>query len=163
VAELAGLRLSGSEEGIPTLREALALIAGRVPLLIEVKAPDRRVVGLCLAVLRALEGYRGPVGIMSFNPEVARWFAEHAPRRLRGLVVTEQGKRRLRGRVERLLAVWRAKPDFLAYDIRSLPSRSVRRRRKRGMAVFTWTVRSEAERARAALHADQIIYEAEAG
>lgn len=162
-AQLAGLRLAGSDETIPPLHEVLALIAGRVPLLIEAKAPDRRVAGLCLAIFRALAGYRGPVAIMSFNPEVPRWFAAHAPRLPRGLVVTEHGRRGIRGRLARRLALWRARADFLAYDVRDLPSRFARRQRRRGVPVLTWTVRSAAERQRAALHADQIIYEAGEG
>lgn len=155
-AQLGAVRLSGTGETIPTLREVLQLVGGRVPVLIEVKAPDRNVARLCLAVFRAFEGYRGPVGVMSFNPEVPRWFAAHAPRVLRGLVVTENGKRGLRGRLERAFAFWRSGAQFLAYDICDLPSRFAR---KRSVPVFTWTVRSEADRARAALHADQIIYE----
>jgi glycerophosphoryl diester phosphodiesterase len=158
-AQLAAIRLSGTDETIPTLREVLQLIGGRVPVLIEVKAPDRNVARLCLAVFRALEGYRGPLGVMSFNPEVPRWFAAHAPKVLRGLVVTEQGKKRLRGGLERAFAFWRSSPHFLACDIRDLPSRFAKRRRKKGVRVFTWTVRSEADRTRAARHADQIIYE----
>ena len=158
-AQLASIRLSGTEETIPTLREVLHFVAGRVPVLIEVKAPERNVARLCLAVFRALEGYRGSVGVMSFNPEVPRWFSAHAPRVLRGLVVTENGKRGIRGRLERALAFRRAGAQFLAYDIRDLPSRFARKRRKKGVPVFTWTVRSEADRTRAAAHADQIIYE----
>jgi glycerophosphoryl diester phosphodiesterase len=157
--ELVRLPLAGSNETIPTLSEALGVIAGQVPLLIEVKAPERQVAPLCLAVLRSLDGYRGPVGVMSFNPEVGRWFAQHGERVPRGLVVTEAGKRRLRGGVERRLGLWRARPDFLAYDIRDLPSRTARRARGRGMPVLTWTCRSREERERAASHADQIIYE----
>lgn len=157
--DLARLTLKGSDETLPTLPEILALIGSRVPLLIEVKAPGRAVAGLCLAVFRALDGYRGPVGVMSFNPEVGRWFARHAPRVVRGLVVTEEGKRGVKGRLERRLALWRARPDFLAYDIRDLPSRFAARARARGLPVLTWTVRSEADRAAAAAHADQVIYE----
>jgi glycerophosphoryl diester phosphodiesterase len=157
--ELSKIMLLGTGEPLPTLTEILRLVAGRVPLLIEVKAPDRRVARLCLAVFRALEGYRGPVGIMSFNPEVPRWFATHAPRVLRGLVVTENGRKGLRGRAERRLAFWRAGAQFLAYDIRDLPSRFAAARRKSGIPVTTWTVRTPEERERAALHADQIIYE----
>ena len=158
-AELRRIRLSGTEETIPDLPEILRLIGGRVPLLIEVKAPDRKVVPLCLSVCRALDGYRGPVGVMSFNPEVARWLLRHAPRITRGLVVTQQSKRRIRGGIERRLALWRAKPAFLAYDIRDLPSGTSVRARRRGIPVLTWTCRGEADRERAALHADQIIYE----
>ena len=159
-AELRSIRLRGSDETIPELSEVLALVASRVPLLIEVKAPDRNVAQLCLAVLRALEGYRGPVGIMSFNPEVSRWFAAHAPRVTRGLVVTESSRRRVRGPIERLIALWRARPDFLAYDVRDLPSRFARRARGRGVPVFTWTVRNAKQAKTARANADQIIYEA---
>jgi glycerophosphoryl diester phosphodiesterase len=157
-AELKALTLRGSGEPLETLSEILALVAGRVPLLVEVKAADRKVTRLCLAVFRALAGYRGPVGVMSFNPEVSRWFAAQAPKVLRGLVITESGKKGLRGRLERHLALWRAKPDFLAYDVRDFPSRFAKGRRRR-MPVYTWTVRSEADHQRAAKHADQVIYE----
>lgn len=156
---LAGITLQGSGETLPRLDEVLGLIAGRAPLLIEVKAPDRHAAPLCLAVRRALEGYRGRVAVMSFNPEVSRWFALHAPRIVRGLVVTEEGKRGLRGRFERHLALWRARPDFLAYDVRDLPSRFASLQRSRGIPVLTWTVRTAAAEATALRHADQIIYE----
>jgi glycerophosphoryl diester phosphodiesterase len=158
-AQLAAIPLSGTEETIPPLREVLQLVGGRVPVLIELKAPDRNVARLCLAVFRALEGYRGPVGVMSFNPEVARWFAGQAPKVLRGLVVTERGKKGVRGRLERSFALWRSRAQFVACDIRDLPSRFARKRRKKGVPVFTWTVRGEIDRSRAAQHADQIIYE----
>ena len=159
-AELQAMRLNICDEAIPRLSEVLSLIAGRVPLLVEVKSRDRRVAGLCGAVAEALRGYEGPVGVMSFNPQVGGWFARHAPEVLRGLVVTESGKRGLRGRIERPLALSRARADFLAYDIRDLPSGFAGAARARGMPVYTWTVRSEADRARAAAHADQIIFEA---
>ena len=42
-AELQAIRLDVGSEAIPTLAELLALIAGRVPLLIEVKSPDGQV------------------------------------------------------------------------------------------------------------------------
>jgi glycerophosphoryl diester phosphodiesterase len=145
---------------MPRLSEILALIGGRAPLLIEVKSRDRRVAPLCGAVARTLDGYEGPVGVMSFNPQVGRWFGRHRPHLLRGLVVTEREKRGARGRLERSLFLLWARADFLAYDIRDLPSRFAAKARRRGLPVYTWTVRSEDERSRAAAHADQIIFEA---
>jgi len=161
VAELGRIRLRDSDETIPSLAEILALIAARAPLLIEVKAPNREVGALCRAVSDALKGYTGPVAVMSFNPEVGRWFAKYDPARLRGLVVTEKG-RPWRGGLKRRLSLWRSKADFLAYDIRDLPSRFGESARRKGLKVTTWTVRTMADRARAAEHADQIIYEVEA-
>ncbi len=156
---LGRITLTGSDETIPTLPEILTLIAGRGPLLIELKAPDHRVVALCRSVAAALNHYAGPVGVMSFNPQVGHWFAAHAPQIVRGLVISESGKTGLRGRIERELGVWRAKPDFLAYNIADLPSSFAVRQRARGRAMMTWTVRNALERERAAVYADQIIYE----
>jgi glycerophosphoryl diester phosphodiesterase len=162
-AELQAIQLYVSLEVMPRLTQALAMVAGRVPLLIEVKSRDRRPARLCRAVAAALKGYDGPVGVMSFNPEVGAWFARHAPTVPRGLVVTEHGKRGLRGRIERRLALWRARADFLAYDVRDLPSRFAAAARSRGLPVYTWTVRTAADQARAEAHADQIIFEAPRG
>jgi len=157
-AELRRIRLKGTAETIPTLAEILTLIGGRAPLLIEVKSPDRRVAAMSRAVEAALAGYDGPVAVMSFNPEVGHWFARHAPERLRGLVVTEAG-RKWRGLVTRHFALWRSRPDFLAYDIRDLPSSFAEAQRMNGVPVLTWTCRSLEDRARAAEHASQIIFE----
>ncbi|HEU0097622.1 MAG TPA: glycerophosphodiester phosphodiesterase family protein [Allosphingosinicella sp.] len=161
-AQLQAIRLDLCNEPLPRLADALSIVGGRTPLLVEVKSRDRRAARLCQAVARALRGYRGPVGVMSFNPEVGAWFARHSEGVLRGLVVTESGRRGPRGRIERPLALWRARADFLAYDIRDLPSPFAGAARRRGLPVYTWTVRSAADRARAAAHADQIIFEAPA-
>ena len=75
-------------------------IAGRVPLLIEVKSRrDMRVPALCLAVLRVLEGYRGAHAVMSFDPRVPKWFKIHAPQTIRGLVITEENDQTIIGRM----------------------------------------------------------------
>ena len=157
-AALGAVRLKGTDEGIPTLAGILDLIGGRAPLLIEVKSPGRRVDALCRAVKRATDAYIGPVAVMSFNPAVPRWFSNHAPDVLRGLVVTEEGKP-ARGRLRRRLAAWWARPDFFAWDIRDLPSLFAAGQRAQGRPTLTWTCRSDDQRATAAAHADQIIYE----
>jgi glycerophosphoryl diester phosphodiesterase len=147
--------------GIPRLADLLALTASTAtPLLVEIKVDGRRVEGLCAAVLDDI-GKAGdaPVAIMSFNPLVARWFAAHTPDGVRGLVVTQRDRRGLRGAIARALALRFARPDFLACDISDLPSPFAARARAHGLPVLSWTVRSPDERARAARHADQIIFE----
>ena len=159
-AELGTIRLGGTEQTIPTLREVLDRIGGRVPLLIEIKSRRQERAGaLCLPVRRTLEGYAGPHAAMSFDPRVCRWFADHSPLTVRGLVVTEEDDKALPGRVRRHLSLWHARPDFLAYDIRDLPGRFPASQRSRGLPVATWTVRSRDHRDRAALHADAPIAE----
>lgn len=158
--ELGAIRLSGGDDTIPSLRQVLDQVGGRVPILIEVKSRrDMRVPSLCLAVRRDLEGYRGAHAVMSFDPRVSRWFADHSPLTVRGLVVTEEDDRALAGQVRRHLALWHARPDFLAYDVRDLPSPFVAAQRKRGLPVATWTVRSPDLRRRAAEYADAPIAE----
>ncbi len=159
-AALGAIALTGSADTIPSLRQVLALVAGRVPLLIEVKSrKDHRVAALCMAVRRVLEGYRGPHGVMSFDPRVGHWFARHSPSTPRGLVVTEEDARTLSGNIRRHLALWHARPDFLAYDVRDFPSAFAASQRRRGIPVATWTVRSAELRAKAAEYADAPIAE----
>ena len=161
-AELSQVRIGQGSDHIPTLRDLLGMVRGRVPLLIEVKTRrERRVGAVCLAVRRDLEGYAGPAAVMGFDPRVCAWFRRHAPRIVRGLVVTEEGARTLSGAVRRHLALWQARPDFLAYDVRDLPSRFAAAQRRRGLPLLTWTVRSAALRQRAADYADAPIAEGE--
>ncbi|MET0180009.1 MAG: glycerophosphodiester phosphodiesterase family protein [Novosphingobium sp.] len=159
LAELARIRLVGGDP-IWTLPQLLAFVAGRAPLLIELKS-KREVpyAPLCRAVRDAIEGYHGEVAAMSFDPRIVRWFARRAPHVVRGLVVTEQGHRTLAGRYRRHSALWHARPEFLAYDVRDLPSAFAAAQRVRGLPLLTWTVRTPELAARAALHADAPIAE----
>ena len=155
------LRLAGgSGEPIWMLPELLAEIGGRVPLLIEVKSHRAMAfVPLCQAVRLALTGYRGRGAVMSFDPRVVRWFRVRAPEIVRGLVVTEEGAHGVRGGWRRRLALWHSGAQFLAYDVRDLPSRFAACQRARGLPLLTWTVRSAELRLRAAAHADAAIAE----
>lgn len=161
-AELAAIPLSGSALGetIPSLRDLLMTVAGQVPLVIEIKSKkDRSPAPLCLAVLRALEGYPRLIAIMSFDPRVSRWFVVHAPHIVRGLVMTEDDTPGWSGAFRRHAALWHARPDFIAYDVRNLPSRFATAQRERGFPLLTWTVRSAELRQRALAHADAPIAE----
>lgn len=160
VGEVTAIPLIIGSEFIPTLRDVLGQVAGRVPLLLELKTDRHRSVHrLCRAVRRDLEGYRGPVAVMSFDPRVGAWFAMRAPRVVRGLVVTEENGRTLSGHVRRRLALWSARAQFLAYDVRDLPSGFAAGQRKRGLPLLTWTVSSPALRDTAAQFADAPIAE----
>ncbi len=164
---LSQIPLGEGKDRIPILRDLLGLVRGRVPLLIEIKSRltlrggGRTPVPLCLAVKRDLEGYRGPVAIMSFDPRVSAWFAAYAPDIVRGLVVTEENARTMTGALRRRQFLRLAKPDFLAYDVRDLPSAFAAAQRKRGLPLLTWTVRSRALLDRARDYADAPIAEGE--
>lgn len=152
----------GSDGPIPRLSALLGLVAGRVPLLIELKV-DRgeRAAPLCRAVRDTLDGYVGPMAVMSFHPSVARWFRTHAPQVPRGLVVTEDGGSKRWGAARRSLAIRLIAPDFLAHDIRDLPSPFSRLARRRGLPVLSWTVRTGQHWQAVRAHADAAIFEGE--
>jgi glycerophosphoryl diester phosphodiesterase len=161
-AQLGRMTIDGTGETIPTLRQALSRIAGRVPVLIEIKSRRQdHVTALCLAVRRVLEGYAGAHAVISFDPRVSRWYRRHSPHTVRALTITEGDHRGLLGSVRRRLALWHAAPDFLTYDIRDLPSRFAARQRARGLPIVAWTVNSTACRERAMHHADADIVEGE--
>ncbi|GAA0270053.1 glycerophosphodiester phosphodiesterase family protein [Alteraurantiacibacter aestuarii] len=162
IGELTHVALSVGGETIPTLRDMLELVAGKVPILLELKSdPDRQVNTLCRAVRRDLEGYQGDIAVMSFDPRIGQWFARKMPQVLRGLVVTEQEHRTYSGTIRRHRDLWTARAQFLAYDIRDLPSSFAARQRARGLPVLSWTVSSRALRERAQNHADAPIAEGE--
>lgn len=158
--QLRSIALSGTTEMIPTLREALDLVGGKVPLLVEIKTRrETRVPALCLSVRRVLEGYLGPHAVISFDPRVARWFARHSPLTVRGLTITEDSNLTLAVRIKRRLALWHARPDIVCYDLRDLPSRFAAAQRRRGLPLVTWTAHTAEQRAKAADLADAVIAE----
>ncbi|MEO6153849.1 MAG: glycerophosphodiester phosphodiesterase family protein [Croceibacterium sp.] len=159
-ATLVHLRLGESEDTIWPLSKLLEVVGGEVPLLIELKS-RREVpfVPLCLAVRQALLRYQGPVAVMSFDPRAVRWFARNAPAVVRGLVASEQGQSGLKGRWRRHAALWQARPDFLAYDVRDLPSRFAFSQQERGVPVLTWTVSDRPRLQRGRAHAQGLIAE----
>ncbi|MCH4150920.1 MAG: glycerophosphodiester phosphodiesterase [Sphingobium sp.] len=162
-AELDAIALHDNGGPIPRLSALLALMAGKQPLLIEIKIDGIEPVGpLCAAVRDDLAGYDGRAAIMSFDPRVGRWFAAHAPEVVRGLVVTEEDDKGWWGTFKRHLALRHADPDFLGYDIRDLPGRFPARARAKGLPVLSWTVRRPEHWQTVRQYADAAIFEGEA-
>lgn len=147
---------------IETLPSVLSVVRGQVPVLVEMKDVGQSNIQLCMAVRRALEGYGGPIAIMSFNPEIPAWFAKTAPRVVRGLVTTDNGVRY--GALGGLLAghsrnLRKAKAQFIAHDLSCLPSKFIAAERKRGVPTLSWTVRSKADTDKARANVDNVIFE----
>ncbi len=162
-ARLRETKITGTDQNIIVLEQVLDHVAGRVPLLVHARRPEGEIHPLCFGIRRALEGYRGPIGVMSSDPEIIAWFNRNAPKIWRGLVVSDVVGDRKPGLFERLgwsrlFSIWRAKPHFIAYDVRSLPSNLSRKLRDSGIPVIAWTVSDENERITAGDHADNLIY-----
>ena len=151
LADLA--RFSVGNRPIPTLRQLLALIDGRVPLLLEAKI-DERFWRFGPALLAALGNYAGPYGVMSFDARLPRWLRTNAPHVRRGLVVADD-----LSPARRWLAMKLADPHFIAVDRAALGKPWVAR--ARSLPVYSWTIRTAAERAAAEPLADALIWEAD--
>ncbi|MBU2484480.1 MAG: glycerophosphodiester phosphodiesterase, partial [Alphaproteobacteria bacterium] len=65
--ELAQLRVGGTSDGVPSLPALLKQVAGKVPLVIELKGRPGDDEGFADAVVECLENYDGPVALMSFD------------------------------------------------------------------------------------------------
>jgi len=152
LAELA--RFSVGSRPIPTLGQLLVLVDGRVPLLLEAKI-DERFWRFGPALLAALGDYRGACGVMSFDPRLPRWLKTNAPHVRRGLVLRDR-----LSPVRRWGSMLLAHPEFLAVDRAALGKAWVARARSH-LPVYSWTIRSAAERAAAAPLADALIWEAD--
>ena len=124
--ELQAIPLGGVEEArIPTLKDVLRAVDGRVPLLIELKnGPLNR--QLCEALMDHLKGYDGPFLVESFNPLIIAWFRFNQPQIIRGQLVGPMKiyKPDVDGFsaffMAGLLCNFVARPDFVAYDVNAL-------------------------------------------
>ncbi len=152
---------------IPALKEFLARVAARTPLLIELKSRwdgDTRIAERAAALLAS---YRGPFALMSFDPWLVRALRLCAPALPRGIVAERhyddpdwRFSPRQKFALANLAHIGQTRPHFVAYWVRDLPALvPLFARNVLGMPLLTWTVRSEAERARAARWADQMIFE----
>ncbi|MEM9581101.1 MAG: glycerophosphodiester phosphodiesterase family protein [Pseudomonadota bacterium] len=168
--DLGQVMLRGGDEGIPGLPEVLELVAGRVPLLVEIKDQDgmmgANVGQLEQAVARDIHGYRGPLAVMSFNPHSVQQLAIHAPKVARGIVTsgydTEGWPGMPQGTRDRLREI----PDydalrasFISHEVEYLTAPRVADLKARGADILCWTVRSKAQEQTARQVAQNITFE----
>lgn len=165
LTKLRSLRLLDGNERIPTLHEALELIDERVPVFVEIK--NRGSVGtLEDKVAREVDAYDGEVAVMSFNPYSMARVAKTAPGVTRG-----QLSGALRGEdlafyeaflLRNLMMNWTSTPDFIAYDLKEIPTFDTTLQKWRGRPLLGWTARTPQERAAAAETCDAVICDPEA-
>jgi glycerophosphoryl diester phosphodiesterase len=167
-AELRGVRFRDTAERMISVGELCDLVAGRVPLVIELKShfdSDRK---LATRLAQVLAGYRGPAVAMSFDPDQVLAVRQIAPAVIRGITAQrdyddpdwDKLNRAQRNPMLALRHGFRTRPHFIAHRVDDLPAPAPWVARNLfGCALLTWTVRTEAQRSRAAAHADQMIFE----
>jgi glycerophosphoryl diester phosphodiesterase len=165
-ADLQTLKLSGTDETIPTLADALTLIGHRAMVYIELKTPFGEVGELEKQVSEILLDHNGPTAVIGFNPYSHAWFADHHPQILRGLdsyAYADGNAQKMAPEQRRAFAalehVELARPDFLALGLDMLPSPRADLLRAKGMPVVAWTARNSADWDRVKDHCDNLIFE----
>jgi len=176
------LRAGAARESPPRLANLIARLAGRVPLIVEIKSAFDGDLRLAQAVARIVAQGRERAGddariaLKSFDPQPIAFLRAqqttlgiaHVPI---GIVaqarydaqddwaaLDEEARRALAA-----LSHWpRTQPDFLSFRVSDLPhagptlARSALR-----LPVMAWTVRDARDWARARAHADQAVFEGE--
>lgn len=169
-AIVAGLVHRGSSERVLTFGDFLALVSGRVPLLVEIKSDwNDPNASFLQAIATTVADYKGLLALMSFDPAVMRAIKDLVPAMPRGIVA---GMYRGKGwwpdkigeerafRLSHLLESGPVEPAFYSYDVRSLPTpvtqfvREVIR-----TPVMAWTVRTPSDLEKARQWADGITFE----
>lgn len=170
LSELTGIGIVGAKAGdrIPSLKQFLDTIAGRVPLVIEIKSKFNGDMTLTKRVVEVLNDYRGPFVIKSFDPQIVAHLRQNAPHITRGFIgeldyaskaddfMTDE----LRHYLSNMLHFSETQPQFLSWKVHNLPCAAPYLAKVIGnLPLMTWTVRNPEDRARAEKHADQMVFE----
>ena len=165
-SELATMKLLGTTDTIPTLKEVLALIDGAVPLLIEIKM-DGDESGIAEKFLEVIDGYKGDYIVESFNPIALRILKRARPDIIRGILSTLYMKQpRYKGKMlfrllQNLCMNFLMRPDFIAYEKDGYSVPNLRfLRRNFNTPLIAWTIKSKEEEDMAISHGfDTVIFE----
>lgn len=153
--DLEALALLGTPERIPTLAGMLARVGDSVPVVLELKGPQKDAEPFVQAVASAAAAHGGRIALMSFDHAILRLLRRHVADRPLGL--TAMGGDEC---FDAHAAIFEETAlSFVSYDVNALPSRFVAHVRERGAAAITWTVRTPEQVEATRRHADQMTFE----
>lgn len=174
-AEIGRVRIAGSREPPPTFAALLALVAGRTPVVCELKSRFDGDFRLADRVADLVAAYVGPLALKSFDPAVVGYLrlrspALGPPQRAHPIGIVAEASYDgpdwafLSPDQRRECADWEAlmthRPDFLSFNVDDLPNKTpFFMKELHGLPVMAWTVRAAAQREAARKWADQIVFE----
>jgi glycerophosphoryl diester phosphodiesterase len=172
-AELASLSLRGADDTIPLFADFLAAIAGKTPLVVEIKSNFDGDPTLARRVAEIAARYEGPLVIESFDPDPIAFLREegealgisHVPLGMVAMARYEADEwpglpPARRAELTHFLHFSRTRPDFLSWNVDDLPHAiPLLLREGLNLPVTVWTVRSQGQAQFAAQFADQIVFE----
>lgn len=167
-ADLKAVAFKATNDRMITLGELFDLVAGKVPLVVEIKSEFDGRLDLTRRVATLARNYLGPLALMSFDPAPVAWLKQEAPSLVRGMVGESSYSgphwRRMPAAMKRDLAALahypHTEPHFLSWRVAHLPNpATVLYRHALKRPVICWTVRTDDERLIASRHADQVTFE----
>ena len=161
-ADIQKLTLAGTKEKIPTFKEALEVIDGKVPILIEIKNYGNAG-SVEKAVWKILQDYRGEYVIQSFNPYSLEWFKQNAPKVKRGQLASFFEDNKVTGikkfMLKRMMLNKKvSEPHFINYDATNMPNKYLKKYYG-VIPILAYVIRSEEEESRIKGFADNIIFD----
>lgn len=145
--QLQEMKLMGTDHTMPTLAQALEVIDGRVPVLVEYKM-DRVDTAVCAAGEKLLSEYEGDYCMQSFDPRAVHWYRKNAPDVVRGQLSEEfWHKEKYAGKplyiaMGYMLGNVLGRPDFVSYSFENRDNISLKLCRLMGAETACWTLRS---------------------
>lgn len=160
--ELQKMKLTNSNETIPTLEQVLEVVDGKVPLIIEYKM-DRVDTKVCELGDAILEKYNGVYCIESFHPFAVKWYREHRPDVIRGQLSQDFSKTDYKGiqywAMTHLLLNFLTRPDFIAYNHKDADVFSRRLCAQLGALSVAWTIKNRKQYEEAKPYFDLVIFD----
>lgn len=152
-------KLRGTEETIPTFKEVLEVVDGKVGLLIELKVYFRYK-KLCNTLIELLKDYDGPFAFCGFSTRAMRYLRKKCDFPL-GMISMNYQKAGLFGLIGLYMSSLphfkKIKPDFLSYQHMHVPSRATKKARAAGIPIICWTIHSQKQYDAAAKKCDNVI------
>ena len=151
--------LFNTSETIPTFLDVLEMVAGQVPLLIELKTTAIFNRSLERNLLNCLSNYSGSLALQSFNPFTVKWLQKNSAYPIGQLAERSEAMWPANKIIETIQLNTSQNPDFIGYDIALFPNPSVSYFQKRGVPILAWTVQNKTQHLQKAAYFDNIIFE----
>lgn len=142
--EIKKLKLLDTNETIPTLKEVLNLVDGKVLLDIEIKI-NKGVKKIVKKLLETLDTYNGKVIIKSFNPLAVKEVKKNTNKYLVGLLVDYYTDNKIFNFLSKTnIIIPFCKPDFLGINKKMLNTKNIKRYLNK-LPIMIWTIKKEDE------------------
>ncbi len=161
--EIKDFKLKNTQDHIPTLKEFLNFVDGKVNLLIELKPHGDKDL-LCQKFMETMVSYKGNYAVFSFHPGIVSWFKKHHPDVIRGQITEyfkadDKMKPYMKYLMKTLFFNRFTKPDFISYGIHDLPNKWADKAKKKGITVISYAARSQEDLNFVRSRYDNVVFE----